>query len=65
MHSSQNVDVRDILVCDYKLMAQIALRPNKFRKDAAQQVSPCKPLNHDILSLNLYMTVLSSVPLYP
>ena len=35
-----------------------ARRPNKFQKEAAQQVSPCKPLPFDILSMNLF--VLSS-----
>ena len=31
-----------------------AHRPNKFQKEAAQQVSPWKPLPFDILSMNLY-----------
>ena len=34
-----------------------ARRPNKFQKEAAQQVSPCKPSPFDILSMNLYMSV--------
>ena len=33
-----------------------ARRPNKFQKEAAQQVSPCKPLPFDILSMNLFMS---------
>ena len=33
-----------------------ALKPNKFQKEVAQQVSPCKPLPFDILSMNLYMS---------
>ena len=53
MHASPKVDVRDILDCDYKMMAQnvnmLFNRPNKFQKEAAQQVSPCKPLPLDIL----------------
>ena len=32
------------------------VEPNKFQKEAAQQVSPCKPLPFDILLLNLYMS---------
>ena len=34
-----------------------ARRSNKFQKEAAQQVSPCKPLPFDILSMNLCMSV--------
>ena len=60
MHASQNVDVRDILDCDYKVIAQIvniyAFRPNKFQNGAAKQVSSCKPMPFNILSLNLYMS---------
>ena len=37
-----------------------ARRPNKFQKEAAQQVSPCKPLPFHILSMNLYMSWLVS-----
>ena len=33
-----------------------ARSPNKLQKEAAQQVSPCKPLPIDILSMNLYMS---------
>ena len=33
-----------------------ACRPNVFQKEAAQQVSPCKPLPFDILSMNLYVS---------
>ena len=33
-----------------------ACRPNKFQKEAAQQVSHCKPLPFDILLLNLQMS---------
>ena len=33
-----------------------ALRPNKFQKEAAQQVSHSKPSQFDILSMNLYMS---------
>ena len=33
-----------------------APRHNKFQKEAAQQVSPCKPLPFDILSMYLYMS---------
>jgi len=37
VHASQKVDVRDILDCPN---CKHALRPNKFQKEAAQQVSP-------------------------
>ena len=33
-----------------------ACRPNKFQKEAAQQVSLCKPSPLDILSMNLNMS---------
>ena len=33
-----------------------APRHNTFQREAAQQVSPCKPLPFDILSMNLYMS---------
>ena len=60
MHAIQKVDVRDIIDCDYKVIAQIVnmlLDPcNRFQKEAAQQVSPCKPLPFDILSINLYVS---------
>ena len=59
VHASQKVDVRDILDCDYTVIAQVVnkrlLDPISSRKEAAQQVSPCKPLPFDILSLNLYI----------
>ena len=59
MHTSQKVDVRDILDCDYKVISQIVnmlLDPISSKTGAAKQVSPCKPLPFDILSLNLYMS---------
>ena len=59
MHASQKVDVRDILDCDYKVISQIVnmlLDPISSKTGAAKQVSPCKPLPFDILSLNLYMS---------
>ena len=34
-----------------------ARRPNKFQKEAAQQVSPCKSLPFKILSMNLYTSL--------
>ena len=58
MHASQKVDVRDILDCDYKVIAQIVnmlLDPISSKTGAAKQVSPCKPLPFDILSVNLCM----------
>ena len=45
VHASQKVDVSDILDCDYNWGSDCpnckhALRPNKFPKEAAQQVNP-------------------------
>ena len=44
---------------EYKVITpncKYARTPSKFQKEAAQQVSPCKPLPFHILSMNLYMS---------
>ena len=38
-----------------------ARRPNKFQKEAAEQVSPCKPMPLHILPMNLYMSWVVSI----
>ena len=38
-----------------------ARRPNKFQKEAAEQVSPCKPMPFHILPMNLYMSWVVSI----
>ena len=56
MHAGQKADVD----CDYKVIAQIVVvkmfLDSKIFKESAQQVTPCKPLLFDKLSLNLYMS---------
>ena len=57
MSVSQKVDVRDILDCDYKVIAQIVnmvLVPK--RGSSTCEPSNSKLLPFDILSMNLYMS---------
>ena len=57
MRVSQKVDVRDILDCDYKVIAQIVnmvLVPK--RGSSTCEPSNSKLLPFDILSMNLYMS---------
>ena len=55
MHVSRKVDVRDILDCDYKVIAQI-VNMVLVPKRGSSTCQPSKPLPFDILSMNLYMS---------